>query len=294
MRVRVFAPAKINLTLHVGPLRADGRHNIESVAVFADIGDWVWAEDDDRPSLNLAGPFAAALASERNNLVVRAAQLMAQASGVTRGVRLTLDKHLPIASGLGGGSADAAATLRALDALWGLNLSMRDLTAIAAEIGADGPACMGSYPCWLTGAGEQAMALPHWPDLDVVLVNPGIASATAEVYRRFDEMGLAKPLKGGAAPDISSASRARDYVAAGRNDLAEPAIALGPAIGEVLSLLQTHAPIVRLSGSGATCFALVESAARARALAAKIAAERPDWWVRATRLVRSDVAARRL
>lgn len=294
MRVRVFAPAKVNLTLHVGPPMRDGRHPIESVAVFANIGDWVWAEDDERPSLNVAGPFASHLAGERNNLVVRAAQLIAAEAGVRRGVKLTLDKHLPIASGIGGGTADAAATLRALDALWGLNLSMRDMMRLAARIGSDGPACVGSFPCYMTGAGENAVALPDWPDLDAVLVNPGVPSPTADVYRRFDERGgTAAPLRGGGAPEINSVARAIDYVSQGRNDLAEAAVSLAPVIGEALQLLE-RAPGVRaarLSGSGATCFALVDGAQRARDLAREVAEERPQWWVRAARLVRADVTA---
>lgn len=292
MRVRVFAPAKVNLTLQVGALRADGRHALESMAVFADVGDWIWAEDDDRPSLNLAGPFAAALAQERDNLVVRAARLLASEAGIARGVRLTLDKHLPIASGIGGGSADAAAVLRALDALWALNLSVRDMHRLAAQIGSDVSACVASEPCFMTGAGDQISALSDWPEMNAVLVNPGIATPTGEVYRRFDEMRLARPVSA-QAPAITGPAQAIAYVEAGRNDLTEPAMAVAPAIADVLALLATHAPIVRLSGSGATCFALVESAARAQKVASAVSAARPQWWVRATRLGRANVAPQR-
>lgn len=292
MRVRVFAPAKVNLTLHVGALRADGRHALESVAVFADVGDWIWAEDDDRPSLNLAGPFAAALAQERDNLAVRAARLLASEAGIARGVRLTLDKHLPIASGIGGGSADAAAVLRALDALWALNLSVRDMHRLAAQIGSDVSACVGSEPCFMTGAGDQISPLPDWPEMNAVLVNPGSVAPTGEVYRRFDEMRLARPVSA-QAPAITELAQAIAYIEAGRNDLTEPAKAIAPAIADVLALLAAHAPIVRLSGSGATCFALAESAARAQKVASAVSAARPQWWVRATRLGRANVTPQR-
>lgn len=293
MRVRVFAPAKVNLTLHVGAARADGRHALESVAVFADVGDWVWAEDADRPSLNLAGPFGAALANERDNLVVRAARLLAAEAGIARGVRLTLDKHLPIASGIGGGSADAAAVFRALDELWALNLSMRDMTRLAASLGSDVPACLASAPCFMTGAGDQVQALPGWPQLDGVLVNPGVAVPTSEVYRRFDAMGLGGKLSS-QAPDLSEASAALFYASAGANDLTAPAKALAPAIADVLALLEAHAPVARLSGSGATCFALTETAARAQDIAKAVSAAQPNWWVRAVRLGRANVGAQRV
>ncbi len=296
MRVRVFAPAKINLTLHVGAPMRDGRHPVESVAVFANAGDWVWAEDDERPSLSVAGPFAPWLAGERDNLVVRAARLLAAEAGIARGVKLTLDKHLPVAAGIGGGSADAAATLRALDALWGLNLSMRDLMRLAAQIGADGPACVGSFPCYMTGAGETALALPDWPDLDAVLVNPGVAAPTGDVYRRFDVMGLGAALSGGGTPEISSATRALNYVLNGRNDLTAPAVAIAPAIQNVLDLLSSMSGVLlaRLSGSGATCFALTAGVARGHEIAREIAEKQPSWWVRAVRLERTDVTAQRV
>lgn len=296
MRVRVFAPAKINLTLHVGRPGADGRHPIASIAAFADVGDYVWAEDADRPNLALAGPFAAALANERDNLVVRAAQMIAAEAGVQRGVKLTLDKQLPIASGIGGGSADAAATLRALDALWSLKLSLRDLEKLAARIGADGPACVSSTPCLMSGGGEKLAALPYWPDLDAVLINPGQAAATAAVYRRFDELGLGDDFAPERAPGAANVNDAIALIAQGRNDLTAPARDVAPAIEDVFAFLQSCAEVrvARLSGSGASVFALVESRAAGRAIVDRAAEAHPFWWARSVRLARIDVAAKRV
>ncbi|MGE3143581.1 MAG: 4-(cytidine 5'-diphospho)-2-C-methyl-D-erythritol kinase [Hyphomonadaceae bacterium] len=288
MMLREFAPAKINLSLHVGPPGADGRHPLESIVAFANVGDWIWAEESDRPSLRLAGPFAGALAHEQDNLVVRAARLLAKEAGVRTGVTITLDKHLPIASGVGGGSADAAATLRILNRLWSLDWSLDDLARLAAELGADTPACVLSRSCVMSGGGERLAPLTL-PSLEAVLINPMVPAATALVYAQFDKMGPRKPLAPLPAPDWPDAAAAIEGLCRLRNDLTAAAVAIAPAIADVVAALRAApgARIARLSGSGATMYALADSAAVAHEVAEGVRRQRPDWWVRTARLADS-------
>lgn len=285
MTVRVFAPAKINLSLHVGKPLPNGRHPIESVVAFADVGDVVWAEEGERPSLALAGPYGRALAGERDNLVLRAAQLLAAGAGKTSGVKLTLEKNVPIASGIGGGSSDAAATLKALNQLWALGLSDADLENIAREIGADVPACVGARACYMTGTGEDIVPI-EIPPLHGVLVNPNIPAPTGAVYKKFDERGLGGAFARTPPPFWREREEALAGLASLRNDLTAPAIEIAPPIAEIASVIETAggARLARLSGSGATMFALTDDAVSAAALAAKIESARPNWWVKAARL----------
>jgi 4-diphosphocytidyl-2-C-methyl-D-erythritol kinase len=261
--VTAFAPAKINLALHVGAPRADGRHPIASVAAFADVGDRVTLSAGD--GFLVDGPFAASLAGEADNLVTRALALVLQG----RSVHAQLNKALPVASGIGGGSADAAATLRAARALFALDLDEAALEAQAATLGADVPACVRSRPVLMTGTGETLQRLALAP-MHAVLVNPGVALSTAAVYRRFDEIGVFGDL----ALDPND-------LAGARNDLERAASDLAPAVGETLAALRAGPGVrlARMSGSGGTCFALVDDAATARALAQAIGAAHPAWWV---------------
>ncbi len=287
MSLRSFAPAKINLSLHVGPARADGRHPLESVVAFADVGDWVWAEAADRPSLNLAGPFAAQLASEADNLVIRAAQLLVRETGVRKGVALTLEKNLPIASGIGGGSSDAAATLRVLNRLWGLGLSAEDLERLGAQLGADVPACVRARACYMTGGGEEIAPI-HLPPLAALLVNPGAPAPTGAVYRAFDARGGGGGFTRAPAPDWSNADAGAVRAALGamRNDLTDAAIDVAPSIADVITALQSdpEARLVRLSGSGASLFALTDDLIAARRVAERVREAHPDWWMKPVRL----------
>jgi 4-diphosphocytidyl-2-C-methyl-D-erythritol kinase len=284
--VEAFAPAKLNLYLHVGPPMADGRHPLDSLAAFADIGDDLAAAPADGLSLRIDGPFGAALAADPDNLVLRAARALAQAAGREPNAALRLTKRLPIASGIGGGSADAAAALRALSALWSLNLPADALEAIAAGLGADVPVCVGSRPSVMTGTGETLAPAPALPaEVGVVLVNPGVAAPTGPVYRVFDALtpgraDFAAPALPAAVPDLDALV---GLLKARRNDLETAATALVPPIADVLAALRT-APGVRLarmSGSGATCFGLAPDRARAEAAAAAIAGRHPGWWVAA-------------
>jgi 4-diphosphocytidyl-2-C-methyl-D-erythritol kinase len=283
MTVTRFAPAKINLCLHVGRPNADGRHPLESLVVFAgDVGDSLSARPADALTLNITGPFAGDLPVSDDNLVLRAARKLADVAKTTPRATLTLEKNLPIASGIGGGSADAAAALRALNDLWGLGLSLEDLEAIAVELGADVPACVRSRTVRMTGTGEiiePAMC----PPLHAVLVNPRTPAPTGAVYRAFDDAGLGFPSPSPAALP-QAASETFRWLAAQANDLEPAACVVAPVIAEVLKALRRQAPeaLVRMSGSGATCFALLADADESVQLAAAMQTAHAAWWTRAT------------
>lgn len=281
MSVRVFAPAKINLTLEVGRPRADGYHPIQSVVMFADVGDWIEAAPADALSLQISGPFAHGLEAGNDNLVRRAARLL----DPSRGAALKLEKNLPIASGIGGGSTDAAATLIALNELWGLGHPKMELVRMAAQLGADVPVCVRKHSAWITGTGETVAAM-HAPALPAVLVNPGKPLPTPAVYGRFDELGLGGDFEQRSVTDWRSANEASSAVMLYGNDLKVPAVSLMPEVEDVLQILSSDPRTVcaSLSGSGATCFALTRNAGDATALASDLGARRRDWWVRATTL----------
>jgi 4-diphosphocytidyl-2-C-methyl-D-erythritol kinase len=272
--VREFAPAKVNLALHVTGRRADGYHLLDSLVAFADVGDDVIAEPGRGLSLQVEGPMAPGLAGEGDNLVLRAGRLLAGQG--TQGARLTLVKRLPVASGIGGGSSDAAAAVRALGRLWGA--TMPDGAALTA-LGADVPVCMRARAARMRGIGEviEPVALPP---LDAVLVNPGVGVPTADVFRALasrDNPGLP------ALPDFADAGALVAYLRTCRNDLEAPAMAAAPVIGEVLAALRgSGALLARMSGSGATCFGLFPGTGAAAKAAGRISAERPGWWVAAT------------
>jgi 4-diphosphocytidyl-2-C-methyl-D-erythritol kinase len=272
------AHAKVNLHLHVLGRREDGYHLLDSLVVFAAAADTLIAEPDGALSLAVEGPFAAALAGEADNLALRAARALAASAGVARGARLRLVKRLPVAAGIGGGSADAAAALRALDRLWGLDLGPDRLAAIAARLGADVPVCLAARPARLGGIGERIDPAPDLPPFGLVLANPGVPVATAAVFAARAGAFDAPAALPEAWPD--AATLARD-LALCRNALEPAAIALCPVIAEVLAALRAlpGARLARLSGSGATCFALFDDEATAAAAAELLAAAHPSWWI---------------
>jgi 4-diphosphocytidyl-2-C-methyl-D-erythritol kinase len=281
MSVRVFAPAKINLTLEVGRPRADGYHPLQSVVMFADVGDWIEVAPASELSLTITGPFAQGLAADEGNLVIRAARLL----DANRGAAIKLEKNLPIASGIGGGSSDAAAALLALNELWSLERSTEALMPLAARLGADVPVCLAKHSAWITGTGETVTRL-RAPRLHAVLANPGAPLSTPSVYRRFDELALGADFAASAAVDWADQSEAFHAVKERGNDLEASAVSLMPELGALLKVLRedSRAVCVGLSGSGATCFALTSNAEDAAALAGRLAAHNRDWWVRATTL----------
>lgn len=279
-----LAPAKVNLFLHVGPLEADGYHPLASLAAFADVGDRLTIAPAERLSLAIAGPFAGGLEGEGDNLVLRAVRALGAAAGVGEpGLRITIDKQLPVAAGLGGGSSDAGAALKlARDAL-GLPLDDAALAEIAAGTGADGPMCLHARAAWAEGRGDVLTFETGLPPLPALLVNPGVPSATGAVYRAFDDgaMGGADRPRSPSAWDLLSVI---DWLAAQRNDLQAPAVTLAPAIGEAMAATADlpGARLTRMSGSGATVFALFDTAAAAEAAGQALTARQPNWWIRPT------------
>lgn len=268
------APAKVNLHLHVTGRRADGYHLLDSLVVFGPGGDRLAAAPAAALSLAVEGRFGAGLATEPDNLVLRAARALAAAAGIAPGAALTLTKSLPVASGIGGGSADAAAALRLLDRLWGLQFGPARLAEIGARLGADVPVCLGARPAVMQGIGEVLRPAPRLPDCGLLLVNPGLALATPPVFRA--RTGPFRPAAELPAGWDDAAAMARD-LAILSNDLEAPAIGLCPAIAEVLAALRglPGCLLARMSGSGATCFGLFPRAIAARAAAARL----PDgWW----------------
>jgi 4-diphosphocytidyl-2-C-methyl-D-erythritol kinase len=275
--VRVFAPAKINLFLHVGDRRADGFHALQSLVVFAEVGDELELRRSATTSLSIQGPFAEGLDGGDDNLVLKAARLMSLEAAIS------LTKNLPVASGIGGGSADAAAALRGLAQLWSLKDGERLARLAAPEIGSDVPVCVDSKPAWMEGRGEILTPVAGLPAMPMLLVNPGVSTPTAKVFRALQRRRgatLAPVLSFGGPDDLLAFLRATG------NDLEAPAIGLWPVIGETLTLLsaQRGALLTRMSGSGATCFGLFERGEDAERAANVIALAHADWWVRATRI----------
>ena len=284
------APAKVNLYLHVGPVRADGLHELASLFVFAEEGDRVSAAPSDDLSLEVTGPFAPALAglAPEDNLVLQAAARLREADGVRTGAALTLEKNLPIAAGIGGGSADAAAALRALQRLWAVDMDEAALSRLAFSLGADIPACLAGSPVNVGGAGERMEAGPVLPPLWICLVNPRVETPTGPIFRAFDEAHPSPSAPAFAPFGASSGPLAYDALrtalAGTRNDLQPFAVAGAPVIADVIDAL-AGAPgafCARMSGSGATSFALFEEEAPARATAQE--ARGKGWWAMASRV----------
>ena len=262
------APAKLNLALHVRRRRDDGYHELETVFAFCQHGDELHIEFAPQSSLTITGPFAAGLSDEGDNLVTRAVAAFDATFGTSRPVTITLDKRLPVASGIGGGSADAAATLRAMARLHDVVGDPR-LFSCAERLGSDVPACLLGVSATGTGRGEKLVPVSIPRGVPTLLVNPGVSVSTAAVFQRWD--GIDR----GAMPSDPCA---------GRNDLQAPATALAPVIDDVITAIQDGASFARMSGSGATCFALYDSVAARDAASTRIRGTHPDWWCLETAL----------
>jgi len=287
--IAIDAPAKVNLYLHITGRRADGYHELDSLFVRAGVADRLSLHPSDSLSLDVAGPFASAL-STGDNLVLAAARRLADEVARLPQAAIHLDKNLPVAAGLGGGSADAAAALAGLARLWQVRIGRDRLLAIAAELGADVPACLERHPLQVSGIGERLRPAPDLPPVWLVLVNPGLALPTADVFRKFD--GGFSP----AMPIAETPADAAQLAAALRarcNDLEPAAVALAPDIAEVLQVLRDEPGVLlaRMSGSGATCFGLTATGAEAAAAAQRIGRARPGWWVAAAPVLTSAADA---
>ena len=288
--IEEIAPAKINLYLHVGGIRPDGLHDLASLFCFADVGDVIGVRQADTLSLSITGPFAHVLSAEpvERNLVWRAAEALAAAAGCAPAVQITLDKRLPIAAGIGGGSSDAAATLRALVRLWGLDISASQLARIAFELGADVPACLFRQPVLVRGAGEQISNVPALAPCAVCLINPLIETPTGRIFSAFDKDNPHPepplPFDGGAKSYDGLIQMMHET----RNDLEPYAMALRPAVEHVRTFLsaQPGCSFARMSGSGASVFGLFSSFEAAKT--SEIAARGSGWWASAARIYDSD------
>jgi 4-diphosphocytidyl-2-C-methyl-D-erythritol kinase len=274
------APAKVNLDLRVTGRRPDGYHELDSVVAFAACADRLAFAPARRLTLELGGAFAAALADQADNLVLRAARRLAERAGRLPHARIALDKRIPVAAGLGGGSADAAATLRGLSRLWRLELSLADLLPLALELGADVPVCLHGRPARMRGIGELIEPI-ELPALDLVLANPNRAVPTARVFAGLGALAPACP-----SPERVPTERADllAWLRARGNDLEAPARHLAPVIAEVIEALgaQPGCRLARMSGSGATCFGVFDDAPSAARAAQSLRRARPDWWVIST------------
>lgn len=266
--VAAFAPAKVNLALHVTGRRADGYHLLDSLVVFADFGDRLTLRPAESATLEITGPKAGGVPADEGNLCLRAAAFFGA------GARIGLEKHLPMEAGLGGGSSDAAAVLRGLSEMTG-----RPVPPGAEVLGADVPVCLAARAARMSGIGEVVAPVDGLPDLPALLVNPGVGVATPRVFAglaRRDNPGLPD------APRVDGPRALCAWLHRTRNDLEAPARRAAPVIDDVLSALSRQAGCLlsRMSGSGATCFGIFPDRAMAGAAGEAIAAARPDWWVR--------------
>jgi len=277
----LLAPAKINLALHITATRADGYHEISSLVTFADFGDRITVTPARNLRLEVTGRFAHALGeAKEKNLVWRAATALQDAAGVRKGAAIQLEKSLPIASGIGGGSSDAATAALLLNDLWGLGLSKEALAKILLPLGADIPMCLHRKTALISGIGEKISPMPSIPALGVVLVNPGVEVSTSEVFGFYDKE---RPIASAEIAVSSHAGEMLERLALLRNDLQEPAQRLCPVIGEVLeALLSTSGCLLsRMSGSGATCFGLYPDAEAAQKAAGELSRHHGSWWIAA-------------
>ncbi len=272
--VHEFAYAKINLYLHVLGRRADGYHELDSLVVFANTGDLLVARPADKVSLEISGPFAAGLPTGPENLIHQAATKHCPKG---RGVAVELTKNLPVAAGIGGGSADAAAALRALYQLYGVTPSLDQQRALGADV----PMCMASEPARALGIGEDLIPAPDLPPFWVVLVNNGTPVSTGAVFQALD---LAKGSKKLDFPKkFKSLQSFVDFLGKMKNDLTSPALSLDPDIAEALAALEASGGchLARMSGSGGTCFGIFADHTRAKIAANLLKIAHPEWWVQA-------------
>ena len=285
----VLAPAKLNLALHVTGRRPDGYHLLDSLVAFTRFGDRLTIAPGDEDSFVISGPFAAGLMADDTNLVIRARDALRHTYGNRSPVSIALEKNLPVASGVGGGSSDAAAVLKGLADIWKLDASDADLARIGLPLGADLPMCLAAKPLLARGIGDEITPVPGMASLGIVLVNPGVAVSTANVFAALANRDN-EPLP--PLPTTLDFHGLCNWLETTRNDLEAPAQRVQPAINGALSALRKGgAHFVRMSGSGATCFGLFESGNVAKRAATTIRERKPGWFVAATRNIPSEDVA---
>jgi 4-diphosphocytidyl-2-C-methyl-D-erythritol kinase len=276
--INLLAPAKINLFLHLTGKRDDGYHLLQSLMIFVDVGDRLEIAPYDGLFIDVDGPFAGDMSAPHDNLVYKAAVLLAEDYKMQPRGRITLEKNLPIASGVGGGASDAAAALTGLARLWGLPEEPDRLHRIAQKLGSDVPACLVRSPVWAEGTGDKMTRLPGMPDMHFVLVNPRKATPTSEVFRRFRRR-FSAPIQ-----FTGRRKTMHEWIAdlkLYRNDLTDAATEICPDITVALqSIADTpNCHFARLSGSGSTCFGVYDNPAAAYAAVNKLRERHPDWWI---------------
>ncbi|MBT3398622.1 MAG: 4-(cytidine 5'-diphospho)-2-C-methyl-D-erythritol kinase [Rhodospirillaceae bacterium] len=282
---RELAAAKINLFLHVGSRGTDGYHALESLVVFSAFGDHLQLAPSDSFELARTGPYAIELPDRSDeDLTARAVAGLAAICGRASAFKITLEKNIPVAAGLGGGSADAAAAIRLVCREWGVDPDDPRVLALAEGLGADVPMCLHSRPAWIAGAGEQVTPVSNCADLDLLLVNPRVPLSTAQVFGAY---APADPVVDSdlASADVATPASVLAFLGRQSNDLTGPAQGLCPVISDVLETL-AHArgcQLARMSGSGPTCFAIFDNEEACKAAARDIGARHPDWWMRSTR-----------
>ncbi|MBT3766235.1 MAG: 4-(cytidine 5'-diphospho)-2-C-methyl-D-erythritol kinase [Rhodospirillaceae bacterium] len=281
--VTVAAPAKVNLYLHVTGRRDDGYHLLDTLVVFPGLGDVVTVGPSTEITLTTEGPFADQIPAGPDNLVLKAAYLLANHAGIIEGAKIILDKNLPVASGIGGGSADAAATLSALSKLWGLSLSENDLAKLGLTLGADVPMCVKGRALFVGGIGEDFADAPKMPEAALVLVNPLKPVSTPAVFK--ERTGAFKS-EGRFEGPVRDAAHLAELLSTRTNDLADAARRLEPQVGNVLDEVASLPGVLltRMSGSGGTCFGLFQGIDSAAQAAKTLGKAQPGWWVKAAPL----------
>ena len=278
--ISTTARAKVNLYLHVTGKRPDGYHLLESLVVFPNGGDKITVVRDRDLRLDITGPFSKTIGNTDENLILKAAHLLREEGGVDQGARITLVKNLPVSAGIGGGSADAAASLKLLNQLWKIGFSDFELSDLGLRLGADVPVCLLGKSAIMSGIGEQLEEVGKIPKIVIILVNSGIVMSTFDVFRRLEIQEKTSSqvwTSGASAPEFCEA------LAAAGNDLQAPAIEMAPEIETVLSEIegQEGCRLARMSGSGATCFGIFETELAAQRAAQGIQSHHFDWWVQA-------------
>jgi 4-diphosphocytidyl-2-C-methyl-D-erythritol kinase len=283
------APAKINLALHVTARRADGYHLLDSLVVFTGTGDALSLEPAEKTSLDVSGPFAGGLTVNDDNLILQAFRAIETATGkALPSTRFALTKNLPVSSGIGGGSADAAAALNGLDELWDRQIPKDQLNRIGLGLGADVPVCLKSITCRLQGIGEKISSVNGLAPMALLLVNPGVAISTPQIFQNL-ALPQGQPAFQAlpALPTTGDFQTWLNWLGQTRNDLQPPAIAQSGKISEVLAALSATSGchLARMSGSGATCFGIYQNLTEAQQAAAEIKSSQPEWWVSPTDLL---------
>jgi 4-diphosphocytidyl-2-C-methyl-D-erythritol kinase len=288
-QIEVLAPAKLNLFLHITGRRDDGFHLLESLFVFCDFGDRLTISEAPGFGLTVTGPFEPIMAElcpdENDNLILKAAKKLANfvesKGGVVFPVQIDLEKNIPIAAGVGGGSSDAAMVLKALIDLWGVEVSTNELHTLALQLGADVPAALSLEPKWVTGIGDKVEHVEALPSFYVVLVNPCVPLSTPDVFNAFAGEGSGFDEAKDPLISFSDLATLKAYLASTKNSLEKTATNLEPVIGDVLESLsnQQQCLLSRMSGSGPTCFGVFEGFAEAQEALEAIESKHPDWWV---------------